>query len=61
MHDDFTVRVGLEDGGLLELLAEGAVVVDLAVDGEDEGTVVADEGLSSRVWRRANASQSARR
>lgn len=49
MHDDFAVRVGLEDGRLLEALAEGAVVVDLSVDGEDVGAVFVGERLSSSV------------
>ena len=49
MHDDLTVRVSLELCGGFEGFAEGEVVVDFTVNGEDEGLVVVDEGLSSGV------------
>ena len=50
MHDDLAVRVRLEDGVLvLEILAEGEVVVDLAVDAEREALVLAQEGLGTGV------------
>lgn len=49
MHNDLAVGVGLEGTGSLEGLAEGAVVVDLSVDGKGEGLILAGERLSSSV------------
>lgn len=50
MENDFAVRVGLEHGLALELLAQDAVVVDLAVHGKEEGTLFVDQGLRTRVY-----------
>jgi hypothetical protein len=47
--DDLAIRVCLEFVGLLEALAENAVVVDLAVDGQGDGTLLVDERLSAGV------------
>lgn len=49
VKNDFTVRVRLELVVLLELAAEGQVVVDLAVDGEDDTVVGRGERLGARV------------
>jgi hypothetical protein len=49
MEDDLAVRVGLELCGVLELFPECAVVVDLAVDGEDELVVLGSDGLGASV------------
>jgi hypothetical protein len=49
VKDDLTVGLGLEMGSLGAHLAESVVVVDLAVDGQDQGLVVVGQGLSSRL------------
>lgn len=49
VHNDFTVRVGLEDVLLLEHLAKLLVVVDLTVDAQDQLAVVAHKRLSTGV------------
>lgn len=49
MHDDLAVGVSLEDSGLLELLPERAVVVDLAVDRQDDLAIVGDQRLRTGV------------
>lgn len=47
--DDLAIRMCLEFVGLLQALAENAVVVDLAVDGQRDGSLLIDEWLSARV------------
>jgi hypothetical protein len=42
--------VGLEVVLVVKVLADDAVVVDLAVDGEGEGAIIVDKGLSTRVY-----------
>jgi hypothetical protein len=49
VHDDLAVRVSLENGRLLELLAKGPVVVDFAVDGEKDLLVIGNQRLSAGV------------
>ena len=50
VHDDLTVGVSLEDGVLVfESLSKSEVVVDLSVNAERDGSVVADERLSSGI------------
>lgn len=49
VHDDLAVRVRLEVWLLLEVLSQRSVVVDLAIDGEQELSVVARERLCSSV------------
>lgn len=41
--------MGLEVVLVVKVLADGAVVVDLTVDGKGEGLVIVDKGLSTRV------------
>lgn len=54
VHDDLAVGVRLEDGVLvLEALAEGKMVVDLAVDAERERLIRTQEGLGTGVCERA--------
>jgi hypothetical protein len=48
-NDDFAVRVCLEVVGRLEALAEDAVVVDFAIDGERDSLLLVDQGLRTRV------------
>lgn len=48
--NDFTIRVGLELVRLLERRAQLDMVVDLAVDREDELAVGAHERLRAGVW-----------
>lgn len=47
--DDLAIRMCLELVGLLQALAEDAVVVDLAVDGQRDGSLLVDERLRARV------------
>lgn len=49
MQDDFAVRVGLKLGRALKLLAQDSVVVDLAVDGQEDGACLVDQGLRTGV------------
>ena len=42
VQDDLAVRVGLEFGLALQLLAQDPVVVDFAVDGQKEGFFLID-------------------
>lgn len=50
MHDDFTVRVGLEHGiFVLETFSESDVVVNFTVNGEDKAFVFVGKGLSTGV------------
>jgi hypothetical protein len=53
MHDDLTIRVGLESSWVLETLSESDVVVDLSVDGEDNTSIVIDKRLSTSVYESA--------
>ena len=56
MEDDFAIRVSLELGALvLERLAEGSVVVDLTVDGEEKLVVDRSDRLRARVYRIAGS------
>ena len=48
-NDHLAIRVCLEFVGLLEALAENAVVVDLTVDGQRDGSLLVDERLSAGV------------
>ena len=48
-YDDFTVRVSLEVVWSFQARSELDVVVDLAVDAEDNLSVVAHQGLSTGV------------
>lgn len=47
-NDDFAVRRGLKVVLPVEFSSNQTVVVDLAVDGEDDGVVLVGEGLSTR-------------
>jgi hypothetical protein len=49
VHDHLAVRVGLERRRLLERFAESHMVVDLAVDSEDDRLVLVDERLGAGV------------
>jgi hypothetical protein len=51
VQNDFAVRVRLELGLALELLAQYSVVVDLAVDGQVKGLLLVDQRLCARVCR----------
>ena len=46
---DFTVGVGLEMVGLLELLAQHPMVVNFAIDRKGEGAIIIDQRLGSAV------------
>lgn len=48
-EDDLAVRVGFELYFWGEALAQGNVVVYFTVDGEDDLSVLAEEGLGTRV------------
>lgn len=48
VEDDLAVGLGLEVRTLRAQLAEGLVVIDLAVDGKDKRFVVVGQGLGSR-------------
>lgn len=50
MEDDLTVRVRLENGAGANFLSQRDVIVNLSVDGEDEGAVVVDQRLSTGVF-----------
>lgn len=41
--------MGLEVVLVVKVLADGAVVVDLTVDGEGKGAIVVDKGLGTGV------------
>jgi hypothetical protein len=49
-NDDLAIRVCLKVILLLEALAEDAVIVDFAVDGQRYGSLIVDERLSTRVY-----------
>lgn len=49
VHDHLAVGMCLERSGVLERLSEVKVVVDFAVDGEDDGLIVVDERLGTGV------------
>ena len=53
VHDDLTIRVGLESSWVLETLSESDMVVDLSVDGEDNTSIIVNEGLSTSVYESA--------
>ncbi len=42
--------MGLEVVGMLELLAQDSVIVNLAIDGERQGSIVVDERLGAGIW-----------
>ena len=48
-NDNFAIRVGLEGIGILQAVPKFCVVVDLAVDGQNNLSIVTHEGLSTRV------------
>jgi hypothetical protein len=48
-NDDLAVGCGLEGIALLELLSDQTVVVDLAVDGQNNGLVGVGQGLGARL------------
>jgi hypothetical protein len=48
-NDDLAIRVCLELVRCLEALAEDAVVVNLAVDRQRDGSLLVDERLGARV------------
>jgi hypothetical protein len=50
VHDDFTIRVGLESSRVLQALSESNVVVDLSVDGKNNTSVLVDKRLSTSVY-----------
>lgn len=50
-NNDLAIRVRLEVVRLLEVLSNQTMVVDFAVDGEDNGVVGVGQWLSARVWR----------
>lgn len=47
--DDFAIRVRLERVGVLEVLANDLVVVNLTVDGEGDGAILVQQRLGARV------------
>ena len=47
--DDFAVRCGLEVVRLLQALPDKSMVVDLAIDGEDDGFIGIGQGLGPRL------------
>lgn len=47
--DDFTITVSFEVVGVLEMLPQDSVVVDLAIDGQSDGAFVVDQGLGTAV------------
>ena len=49
MEDDLAIRLSLEVGSLGAHLTESLVVIDLAVNGEDQGLVVVGQGLGTRL------------
>jgi len=51
MQDDFAVGSGLEDRLVLQLLSQNPVVVDLSIDGQDQGIVAVGQGLGSALCR----------
>jgi hypothetical protein len=48
--DDLAIRSRLEVIRLLQVLADKTVVVDLAVDGEDDGVIAVGKGLSAGLF-----------
>ena len=53
MHDDLTIRVGLESSWVLESLSKSDMVVDLSVDGEDNTSIIVNKRLSTSVYESA--------
>jgi hypothetical protein len=53
VHDDLTIRVGLESSWVLESLSEGDMVVDLSVDGENDTSIIVNKRLSTSVYKSA--------
>jgi hypothetical protein len=60
VHDDLTIRVGLESSWVLEALSESDMVVDLSVDGENNTSIVVDKRLSTSVYKSAKGLARAR-
>ena len=50
VHDDFAIRVRLEGSRVLEAFTEGDMVVNLSVDGKNNGLVIVDQRLSTSVY-----------
>ncbi len=50
--DSFAIGVGLEVVGVLKVLADEAMVVDLAIDSEDDGVISVGQGLSAGLYER---------
>jgi hypothetical protein len=51
--DDLAIRVGLERVWCFEVLPEHPVVVNLAIDGENEGVVFVRKRLGAAVYDRS--------
>ena len=49
MQNDFTIGMRFEGVWFFQTLPQGAVVVDLAVDGQNESLVRVDDWLSARI------------
>ena len=48
-NDNFTVRVRLEVVRVLQVLPQLSVVVDLAIDGKDDGLIRVGQGLGAGI------------
>jgi hypothetical protein len=48
-NDNLAIRLCLEVVWLLQVLSDLTVVVDLAVDGKDDGVIGVGQGLSTRL------------
>ncbi len=48
-QDDLAIRMGLEFHVLSEFFTESDMIVNFAIDGEDELSVFANERLCSRI------------
>jgi hypothetical protein len=53
VHDDLTIRVGLESSWVLESLSESDMVVDLSIDGEDDTSIIVNKRLSTSIYESA--------
>lgn len=60
VHDDFAVGMCLEHCRLLEVFPKQTMVVDLAIDCQDNAAVLVDERLSSRICRSVSVALRAR-
>lgn len=50
MHNDFTVRVSLENMLILQLCTKVSVVINLSVDAKDDALVVVGKRLGTTVY-----------